>query len=72
MDAMGIASRTGGARVTFLALPGAVVSIASIAWSIWRVPELPLEPAEIEQLRARAHQRIIDGAILPNRLRGRG
>ena len=38
-------------KIAFLI--GAFLSIASIVWSVWRVPELPLEPAEIEQLRAR-------------------
>ena len=34
-------------------LIGAFLSIASIVWSIRRVPELPLDPAEIAELRAR-------------------
>ncbi|MDP3675069.1 MAG: MFS transporter [Novosphingobium sp.] len=38
-------------KIAFLI--GAVLSIASIAWSIWRVPELPLEPEEAAALRAR-------------------
>ena len=38
-------------KIAFLI--GAFLSIASIVWSVWRVPELPLEPAQIEELRAR-------------------
>ena len=38
-------------KIAFLI--GAVLSIASIAWSIWRVPELPLEAEEAAALRAR-------------------
>ena len=38
-------------KIAFLI--GAFLSIASIVWSIRRVPELPLDPAEIAELRAR-------------------
>ena len=38
-------------KIAFLI--GAVLSITSIAWSVWRVPELPLEPEEAAALRAR-------------------
>ena len=38
-------------KIAFLI--GAFLSIASIAWSVLRVPELPLEPAELAALRAR-------------------
>lgn len=38
-------------KIAFLI--GAVLSIASIAWSVWRVPELPLEPEQATALRAR-------------------
>ena len=38
-------------KVAFLI--GAVLSLASIVWSVRRVPELPLEPSELEALRAR-------------------
>jgi maltose/moltooligosaccharide transporter len=32
---------------------GAVLSIATVSWSVWRVPELPLGAAEAARLRAR-------------------
>ena len=37
-------------KIAFLI--GAVLSIGSIAWSVWRVPELPLEPEEVAAIRA--------------------
>ena len=41
-------------QVTMLAfLIGALLSSATVAWSIWRVPELPLTPAEDAALRAK-------------------
>jgi maltose/moltooligosaccharide transporter len=36
-------------KIAFLI--GAVLSIGSIAWSVWRVPELPLEPEEVAAIR---------------------
>lgn len=41
LDANGIPEIT---RISFLI--GAILSIATILWSVWRVPELPLTPAE--------------------------
>ena len=38
-------------KIAFLI--GAFLSIASIVWSVRRVPELPLEPAELEAIRAK-------------------
>ncbi len=38
-------------RVTFMI--GAVLSISTILWSILRVPELPLTPAEISEIKAK-------------------
>ncbi len=32
---------------------GAILSISTIVWSVWRVPELPLSPAEQADLEAR-------------------
>lgn len=40
-------------RVSFMA--GAVLSLATILWSITRVRELPLSPAQVAQIRARRH-----------------
>lgn len=39
--------------VKFAFLIGAFISIATIVWSVLRVPELPLEPVELAALRAR-------------------
>ncbi len=47
VDANGIPHVT---RLAFMA--GAVISIVTILWSVIRVPELPLPPAEIERMRA--------------------
>ena len=38
-------------KVAFLI--GAVLSIASIAWSVWRVPEVPLDAEELVAIRAK-------------------
>ncbi len=32
---------------------GAIISISTIIWSVWRVPELPMTAAQIEEIRAR-------------------
>jgi len=41
-------------QVTKLAFAvGAVLSLSTIVWSIWRVPELPLAPEEVAYMRAR-------------------
>lgn len=48
LDANGIPTVV---RIAFLI--GAVLSISTIVWSIWRVPELPLAPAERAALEAR-------------------
>jgi maltose/moltooligosaccharide transporter len=47
LDANGIPHVT---RLAFLI--GAVLSISTIVWSVWRVPELPLSPAEIALMRS--------------------
>lgn len=48
VDASGIPVST---RVAFFL--GAALSISTIAWSVWRVPELPLDPEEVAVIRAR-------------------
>ncbi len=40
-------------RVSFLI--GAVLSVSTIAWSVWRVPELPLPASELVAMRANRH-----------------
>jgi maltose/moltooligosaccharide transporter len=47
LDANGIPHVT---RLAFLI--GAVLSISTIVWSVWRVPELPLSPAQILLMRS--------------------
>ena len=42
----------GGRRTPFFRI-GAVLSLTTILWSIWRVPELPLAPAERAELLSR-------------------
>jgi len=37
-------------KIAFLI--GAILSIGSIVWSVWRVPELPLQPEEVATIRA--------------------
>ncbi|MBY0284518.1 MAG: MFS transporter [Sphingomonas sp.] len=48
VDANGIPDIT---RLAFAI--GAVLSLSTILWSIWRVPELPLEPHELAQMQSR-------------------
>lgn len=47
VDANGIPDVT---RIAFTA--GAVISLSTILWSVWRVPELPLPPQEIARMKA--------------------
>ena len=48
VDANGIPQVT---RIAFVI--GAILSLSTIAWSVWRVPELPLAAAEIARMRDR-------------------
>ncbi|WP_374146077.1 MFS transporter [Sphingomonas sp. 28-63-12] len=49
VDANGIPDIT---RLAFAI--GAVLSLSTILWSVWRVPELPLSPVQLAQMRERA------------------
>ncbi|MFO1341424.1 MAG: MFS transporter, partial [Burkholderiaceae bacterium] len=50
-DAVGSNHVPTATMVAFVA--GAVLSLATVLWSVWRVPELPLSPAEAAALRAK-------------------
>ncbi|MFO1337559.1 MAG: MFS transporter [Burkholderiaceae bacterium] len=50
-DAVGSNHVPTATMVAFVA--GAALSLATVLWSVWRVPELPLSPAETAALRAR-------------------
>ncbi len=59
VDAMGANGIPAVTRISFII--GAILSIATIAWSVWRVPELPIPQEDMDRL---DHDRLSVGSAL--------